>query len=51
MNKFNINTPASSQPGNVNLIAADRVLYETAIAPSTTPLQMTINGIIVPRSP
>jgi hypothetical protein len=49
MNKFHINIPASSQPSQVTLIAGDRVLDEKSITPSTIPLQMTVNGIVVPR--
>lgn len=50
MNKFHINIPASSQPSKVTLIAGDRVLDEKPITPSTIPLQMTVNGIVIPRS-
>lgn len=50
MNKFHINIPAAGQPSKVTLIAGDRVLDEKVITPSTIPLQMTVNGIVVPTS-
>jgi hypothetical protein len=48
MNKFHINILASSQLSKVTLIAGHRVLDEKFITPSTTPLQLTVNGIVVP---
>ncbi len=50
MNKFHINIPASSQPSKVTIVAGDRVFDEKPITSSTVPLQMTVNGIIVPAS-
>lgn len=51
MNKFHINIPASSEPSKVTIVAGDRVLAEKPIAPSSIPLQMTVNGNVVPKSP
>jgi hypothetical protein len=48
MNKFHINIPASSQPTKVTVVVGDRVLDEKPITLSTVPLQMTVNGVIVP---
>lgn len=51
MNKFHINIPASSEPSKVTIVASDRVLDEKPIVPSNIPLQMTVNGNVVPTSP
>jgi hypothetical protein len=51
MNKFHINIPASSEPSKVTIVASDRVLDEKPIGPSVIPLQMTVNGNVIPTSP
>lgn len=48
MNKFHINVPAASQPSKVSVVAGGRILDEETVDPSNVPLQMTVNGIVIP---